>query len=156
MRPLRVPLLLGFLLAAGCAAPQWYERHAAVLGGAGLDDFRVRHEEPGDCAWRQRFPSDYTVDRGPYRLRLLAPVRFAEEPLVLTLEITGEGEPSATVEGAAAAEDALAPAGLRRYRLRLPAERGALRIAVQRDGRAIGAEELSFHEERCRALLWRG
>jgi hypothetical protein len=148
-----LPLLC--LALAGCAAPRFYERQALALDEASMRDVQVTWSQPGDCLWRQRWANRYQIDRGPYRLVLSPLIRFTGEPLEWRLELRGEGDPRAQVTGAPAAEDSLAPDGMRRYRVTPPQPVGTMAIAIRRGERQIGAEEISFHVEQCRALMWR-
>jgi hypothetical protein len=149
----RLPILL-CALVAGCATPRFYERQALVLDDASLRDVDVTWSQPGDCLWRQRWAGRYDIDRGPYRLALIPVLRYADEPIEWRLELSGEGTPQARVAGAPALEDPLAE-GHRRYRVTPPHASGTLTISILRGDKQIGMEELSFHAERCRALLWR-
>ena len=147
-------LLAVAALLAGCAAPRFYQRQILVLDPASEAHFEITYGDSRDCLWKQRWPGRYDVDRGPYRLSLVPLVRFADEPAELRLELRGDGAPRAVVRGADSAEDALAE-GVRRYRLRPLLDGGAMTIEVLRDERRIGLEEVVFHAEQCRALLWR-
>jgi hypothetical protein len=155
LRATRLLLLAATL--GGCATPHFYTRHVLVLDGTGLADYRVGADERNDCVWgMQHWPGHYEVDRGPYQVAVTTPIRFEEDALTLVLELRGAGEPRADIEGSPAVEDPLAPAGSRRYRLTPQKPTGRLHVWIRRDGRQIGFEEILFHEEQCRALLWRG
>jgi hypothetical protein len=151
---MRALALLAAAFVAGCAAPRFHDRQILVLTPASEAHFEVSYAESGDCLWRQRWPARYDVDRGPYRLALLPVARFADEPAEFRLELGGDGNPRAVVEGARADEAPLAE-GLRRYRIRPPGTVGQMAIEIQRDGRRIGLEEISYRAEQCRALMWR-